>query len=307
MGRWGANVAGNLLGTGGNEFGEQSKIVFGDISSTSSRIRITTAEWSLVTSFPSPRTPEMWRRGAYMLSLGIRLFNPVAYFTLACPYRGKLRAPNSVALYFRAAQNEAAMIPRDGPCFSLCEENSHGRVVLTSPLEGRSSHLPDGIFATARVSWVPAQMVIRFKNVEAMQKIAFRPLRNTPSFWHRCAYESQSTAEEVRFAHPPIFYIQSDIPPNAAATTSPPDAVDDAPPDDANQWTWAERYNDWNAWVEITTKTAPRNPRTIAQLHPENPTVVALRFRHRCRKPLFRSRVFRSFRRMSLLPISRAR
>ena len=54
----------------------------------------------------------------YMFTCGVRMFNPTAYATIACPLAGELRAVDSTAMDFRCAHHEAAMIPRDGHWYS---------------------------------------------------------------------------------------------------------------------------------------------------------------------------------------------
>ena len=161
---------------------------------------------------------------SYMMSFGLRLFNPIAYVTLACPIRGENWALNSTALDFRAAQNEAAMQPRDGPWYSSDEENLHGNVVLTSPLQGKTLQLPEEMFISARVSWSPPHVVIRFVNAEVIRKISFIPVRDAGSNWHHVNYENGSFPDEVRLAHPLMFWIPTEIPENADVPTSSPAA-----------------------------------------------------------------------------------
>ena len=79
------------------------------------------------------------------------------------------------------------------------------------------------------------------------------------SFWHRCTYESQSTAEEVRFGASDYFLHSDRDAAKCRRDNFPPDTVDGEPPDDENQWTWGERYNDWNAWGGYDKNGTPKS------------------------------------------------
>ena len=127
----------------------------------------------------------------YMRTFGIRMCNPAAYAASAFPLRGTLWALDSAALDFRAAQNVVAMVPRDGRWFSIVDDHTKGKLVFTSPLQGRTLVLPVDIFVGIRASWSPAHMAIRFENDGASRKISPTPLRNFPSIWRRCISEKE--------------------------------------------------------------------------------------------------------------------
>ena len=143
---------------------------------------------------------EPWR--AYMRNFGIRLFKPIAWAAFACPLTEKLWALDSAALYFRSAQNEYAMFPRDGPRFSYSEVALSGTMRLTSPLHGNTLGLPGGGFVTIRASWSPAHCVIRFENDGALRKISFRPWKGAPSYWNLGTYDAAAFSREHKLAWP---------------------------------------------------------------------------------------------------------
>ena len=196
---------------------------------------------------------------AFMLNFGLRMFNPIAWATFGCPLREQLWALDSTALDFRAAQNELAMVPREGPWYSSCEDNLEGTVTLTSPLQGATLSLPEQIFVTVRVSLTPAHLVIRFTEAGVLQKISFRPLHNQPSSWREGIFQPDAFTREVRMNHPAMFWIPSEIPPEAAAKmTNPPPVEPEVSESEKADDDWAEDdWHAWNAWYVTNDWTAP--------------------------------------------------
>ena len=191
---------------------------------------------------------------AYWFTFGIRLFNPIAQATLACPLRGKAWALDSFSCDFRAAQNEAAMVPREGPWYSSCEDNLHGVTKLTSPLYGATLALPGEIFITSRVSWTPAHLVIRFEHANVLQKISFRPAQGEVSVWHDTKFAGDVFPREIQLAHPLMFFIPSEIPADAAQPSFDPNPPSSNESPASSEWDWST--NDWD-WHTNDWSTAP--------------------------------------------------
>ena len=138
---------------------------------------------------------------AYKVNFGLRLFRPTAWISLACPLTEKVWHFDTVALDFRAAQNESAMIPREGPWWSDSEVTLRGTVVLTSPLQGGTLGLPEEIFVTMRVSWAPAHCVIRFGENQVLQKISFRSWQGTTPNWRLGTFEGNTFPVKRSWPH----------------------------------------------------------------------------------------------------------
>ena len=193
---------------------------------------------------------------AFLCNFGIRLFDPIAWASFTCPLTEKVWHLSSEALDFRAAQNETAMIPRDGPWYSNWECTLSGPMRLTSPLEGNTLGLPTEIAVSMRVSWTPAHCVIRFQNKEILQKISFRPWQGFASFWKKGTFDANVFTREHKLAAPLMFFIPGEIPSEAAYTPfaeSEPPAPEPVPPrpDDDDWATWkAESWHEWtqNDW-----------------------------------------------------------
>ena len=204
----------------------------------------------MVTSVDLPAPADADNVGdAFTMHFGLRMFNPIAWATFSCPLRQQLWAFDSTALDFRAAQNESAMIPREGPWYSSCEDNLKGTVKLTSPLHGSTLSLPEEIHVTVRVSWAPAHLVIRFEEAGVLQKISPRPLNTQPSGWREGIYQADVFTPEIKLDHPAMFFIPSEIPPEAAAKMTNPPIAEPVYSESEDEWA-AEEWNAWYAWGE---------------------------------------------------------
>ena len=192
---------------------------------------------------------------AYLVNFGLRLFRPTAWISLACPLTEKLWHFDTMALDFRASQNEFAMIPREGPWWSDSEVTLVGTVDLTSPLQGGTLGLPEQLFVTMRVSWSPAHCVVRFEENDILQKISFRPWQGTTAYWRRGTFDTNVFSREQRLSTPLMFFTPSEIPPGAAHTDFAAEATPKASDDDddwgtCKSWGDNEWHNDWhdNGW-----------------------------------------------------------
>ena len=119
-----------------------------------------------------------------------------------CPIRKKFRALKSDGFDCRAAQDHAALIPRDGKRYSGHEENPADALGIAKHSDSAQLATPEYIDVEIMLSRARTHVNVTFKNARSKNKISFRPERRHSAARKLAGYNDSVFMGETREGAP---------------------------------------------------------------------------------------------------------